>query len=196
MTSLMNKVGLYDLLSMVLPGYLIIFMIGEIFPNLRFCGCNEVSYWIIAFCMSYVVGIIIHYISRWVFKFLHHNQYFSDKAFSKCKQDCDDRMQRSNEGNSDTSEEHYYRLYYKFWGDQSISFVLPLEAQLSFVRSLSIVGFLYSVLGCLFISSVWLISLIVIFTVICVIIAIQTRKRIYYYYYEAEHYTSSHDEKK
>lgn len=189
MTSIMNKVGLYDMLSMVIPGYLIVFLFWKVFGNGQPWPYDTLTYGVAAFCVSYIVGIIIHYLARFVFGWLRHNRWLNSVALAEFKNDLAAlENEESQSNNNELSQEWYNRTFYRLWKDDSLSHIPPLEAQFSFCRSLCVVGALYLLLGWLFLSSCWIISAIAIGTIACIIIMIYTRKRIYYFYYEAEYY--------
>lgn len=185
----MNRVGLYDLLSMVIPGYLTVFLIWNMFGNGQPWPYDTLTCGIIAFCVSYIMGIIIHYIARYIFGWLRHNRWLNSAAHAKFLNDLAEREDEESQSlNSVLSQEWYYRTFFRLWKDGSMAHIPPLEAQFSFCRSLCVVGMLYVLLGWTFISSCWIMSAIAVVSIICLIIMIYTRKRIYYFYYEAEYY--------
>ena len=190
MFSLFERVSVYDMLSMVIPGYLVaIFLLRILVPELPLDYGNP-TLWIVAFCVSYIIGICVHYGSRIIFGWLGHNQWLADKAYSKAQADISRRRDVAQSGNPATSQENYYALYFKFWGNAALSYIPQMEAQLSFLRSMCVVGVLYSVFGCRFIISSCVISCVVVLTIICFIAIIILRGKIYYYYYEADGYWS------
>lgn len=185
----MNRVGLYDLLSMVIPGYLTIFLLWKSVGTETLWPYHTLTFGIIAFCVSYIVGIIIHYLARFFFGWLHHNRWLNSAAHAKFLNDLAERKNEESQSNSKKlNQEWYYRTFFRLWNDNSFSHIPPLEAQFSFCRSLCVVGMLYVLLGWTFISSCWIMSAIAVVSIICFIIMIYTRKRIYYFYYEAEYY--------
>ena len=189
MTNLMSRVGLYDLLSMVIPGYLTVFLLWKSFGNETLWPYDTLTYGITALCVSYIVGIAIHYIARFVFGWLRHNRWLNSAALAQFKNDlAAQENEESQSNNNELSQEWYNRTFYRLWKDDSLSHIPPLEAQFSFCRSLCVVGGLYVLFGWKFISFCWMISAIAIASIICFIIMIYTRNRIYYFYYEAEYY--------
>ncbi len=73
---------------------------------------------------------------------------------------------------------------------KGIRFLLSkhLRYNLAFLRSLVVVGTAYSLAGWLFIQNACCISLLVAFTIICLILLIKIQVKIYYYYYEFDFY--------
>lgn len=189
MTSLMSKTGLYDLLSMVLPGYLVLFLIVKCLPINHCWEYDETTYFIAAFCVSYVVGLIVHYMSRRAFCWLSC-RCLREKAYHKFRED---EMKRGAEqaNNEKLTTRWYYRNYYALWGNNSINYISVMEIQLTFLRSMAVVGFLYTALGCLFLKcQCWAISLFFLYALICTLLTVFIQKKIYYYYYEAYEYRS------
>ena len=187
MTSLMSKTGLYDLLSMILPGYLILFLIVQCLPIDHCWKYDETTYFIAVFCVSYVMGLIVHYVSRWAFGWLSC-RCLREKAYHKFM---DDEMKRGAEqaGNEKLTTRWYYKNYYALWKDNSINYISIMEIQLTFLRSMAVIGFLYTALGWIFLKcQCWIISLFFLFTLVCVVLTVFIQKKIYYYYYEAEQY--------
>lgn len=189
MTSLMNRLSLYDMLSMVIPGYLTLFLSARTFAIKVSWPDNSLIYVVVTFCASYVIGLVIHRISRWVFGWLRHNSWLNNAAHIDFLHDLAKREEEIKKSHDDKlSQEWYYRTFYTLWKDASLSHIPPLEAQLSFCRSLCIVGVLYLLMGWRFISECWIMSAITLGSITCFIIMMYTRRRIYYYYFEAEHY--------
>lgn len=188
----MNRVGLYGLLSMVIPGYLTVFLFWRVFGNGQPWSYDPLTYVVAAFCVSYIAGIVIHYISRYAFGWLHHNRWLNSVAYAQFHNDLAARKNEEDQsGNNELTQEWYYRTFFQLWRDDALAHIPPLEAQFSFCRSLCVAGVLYVLLGWTFISSCWIMSAIALVSIICFIIMIYTRKRIYYFYYEAEYYLAN-----
>ena len=113
MTSLMNRVGLYDLLSMVIPGYLTVFLFWRVFGSDQPWPYDPLTYGIAAFCVSYIVGIIIHYLARFVFGWLHHNRWLNSAAHAQFRNDLAERNKEVRQfSNGRLTQEWYYRTFY------------------------------------------------------------------------------------
>lgn len=188
MTSLMSKVGLYDLLSMVLPGYLVGFLVCRILmPDIPLPN-NDMTYWVAGFCISYLLGIIVHRISRCLFFWLNHNEWLSLKALDRFNHDCKKRKMRAETNGLEASQEKHYQIYFTHLTNGDYPYIDALEAQLSFTRSLTLVGLLYSLFGCFIVDSPCWIGFFVLCTLISLWITVSTRLKIHYYYYELNHY--------
>lgn len=183
----MSKAGLYDLLSMILPGYLVLFLIVRCVPMDDCWRYDEITYYTATFCISYVVGIIVHYISRNTFRWLGC-RCLRESAYYKFLKD-EKKRETEKSSNEKLTSRWYYKNYYALWKGNAINYISVMEIQLSFLRSMAVVGFLYALFGCRFLScDAWLISLFFLFTLLCILLIIFIQKKIYYYYYEANKY--------
>ena len=187
MTSLIGKTGLYDLLSMVLPGYLMLFLISKAFCVDYNWEYDEITCAVSVFCVSYVLGIIVHYLSRIVFRCLG-NRCLKEYALRIFTKDIEVRHSSEYDPEDKLTTAWYYNNYYRLWKRNSLSFIQALEIQLTFLRSLVVVGTAFSLAGWLFIHNACCISLLVAFTIICLILLIHIQVKIYYYYCELDFY--------
>ena len=66
-----SKFSLYDILAMIIPGWMIIQIIKESFPlySLSICSKWELPFSLI---LSYLIGLVWHTIMEWVFSFLRN----------------------------------------------------------------------------------------------------------------------------
>ena len=183
----MGKTGLYDLLSMVLPGYLILFLISKVFFADYKWEYDEITYAVSVFCVSYVFGIIVHYFSRMIFRHIG-DRYLKEYALRRFTKDFEVRHSIEYDQKDKLTTAWYYNNYYRLWKSNSLSFIQALEIQLTFLRSLVVVGLAYSLTGWLFIHNACCISLLVAFTIICLMLLFWIQMRIYYYYYEVASY--------
>lgn len=199
MNGLMTRLSLYDMLSILLPGFLTVFLYCVIFDKTTadFSSAwnyGETTFWIISFTMSYIVGYLIHLISKLVFKNLRHNNNLSVKAMKKFNEDIRKRISESVEENDILDEKSYYELYYKIHKNNAVDFLPILESQLSFFRSMTIVGALYiligwiSIFGLLHLQWEYFVLIPSILTGLCLYFAIKIRKDIYCFYYENRYY--------
>ncbi len=152
MTNLMTKSSLYDMLSMIIPGFIMLFSIEQI------VGCDAdatetfsssdglaIPKYVCIFVLSYVVGLLIHYLSKKIFdRFLRN----TPEHIRKAKEIFDKkRVEREEKENADAMIlDDYYINYYNVIQKSSVP---AMEAQLSFLRSMVIVTFV----GCAAICS-------------------------------------------
>lgn len=188
MTSLMSRLSLYDLLSKVIPGYFVVYLVCMIFCKDVCLLSQDFIFIVTGFCVSYLVGVIVHRVSRVVFSWLSHNDWLSAKALERFNSDLERRRLRSRRNQFLTSQEKYYQIYFKHLANGFL-YIEALEAQLAFTRSLTLVGILYSLFGCIIVSCPCWCGLFVLFTLISLYITVTTRYKIHYYYFELDHYT-------
>ncbi len=70
MTSLMTKSSLYDMLSMIIPGFITLFSFAKAVEMDQYFNKNaglSIAHYICIFALSYLVGLIIHYFSKGLF---------------------------------------------------------------------------------------------------------------------------------
>lgn len=190
---MLNRISLYDLLSMVIPGYLVIFLVTHTFFGRIRWPYDPTSAAIVTFCASYIIGLLVHYLSRSLFIWLN-NIWLSNKASQAFERDVRKRQRQSHK-NTNTAEWRY-KTAYRLWGIDTLSFLPLLEAQLSFLRSLSVTGIFYLILGSGFITCSGIMSLIAIAVIVCVCMMVFLRLKIYYYYYEADYYLNNQPNKR
>lgn len=130
MTSLMTKSSLYDMMSMIIPGFLFIVCV-EIASGIGFDrNFYDLTASIITFVLSYILGLIIHLVSKILFNPLLRND------FDNIKQIENDVQKRIKE---ESELKIYYEKYYKLIGDYPKSVVPMLEAQVAFLRSMMVI---------------------------------------------------------
>lgn len=136
MTNLMSKSTLYDMLSMIIPGYisLLCFYIackGKF--GWRDIDYNSIPSIVIGFVLSYLVGILLHLLAKEIFNpVLRNNEKDIDEAQKKTKSEILERQKK------EPNVETYYRIYYKLLGTSNTSIII-LESQISFIRSITLV---------------------------------------------------------
>lgn len=184
MNGFFSKTTLYDQLSMIIPGYLILYLFREIyFPE---CDkpCDELTYVVVIFTVSYIVGMMIHLLSKLIFRFLRNNKYII--AHNRTKY-------LKNNGITDQLTDNmlkeYYTSYYKAsrfpWSSIPI-----IESQYSFLRSMVLVELLYLTLGCRAHLSNCAMSLIAILLIITILLMGKSINDISYRTWEDAHYTN------
>lgn len=199
MNELMTRLSLYDMLSILLPGFLTIFLCDIAFNNIS-TGITSgwhygaTTFWIIAFIISYIIGYLIHLTSKVIFMNLRHNTNLSSKAMKKFDSDIKKRISESTGENNILDEKSYYELYYKIHKKDALVILPILESQLSFFRSMTVVGTLYILIGLIGIVGLlqlqWKCFIVIpfILTILCLFFSIKIRKDIYYFYYESRYY--------
>lgn len=139
MNTLSTKTSLYDLLSMIVPGYLVLFLLHKAFFQQCIWRSDEMTFGIAAFAVSYIVGLALHWFSKLVFHPLRNCECLVSKAKDKVNRDL------VKNGNPKIETKDYYEAYYAA-SKYPWSSVLILEAQYSFLRSAVIVELLYLIL--------------------------------------------------
>lgn len=183
MNGFVSKITLYDFLSMVIPGYLVVFLLKRIFSQECDCHCDEVTYFVVLFTVSYIVGMIIHQASKWIFKFLRNNKYIIERTYNKCLK----RNKVKQIDDKDNIEIEYYNSYYT--ASQFLWSSIPvLESQFSFLRSMVIVEILYLILDCCINLCNCMISLISIVLILTVILMLKILRDISYRVWEDAHF--------
>ena len=163
MSTLSTKASLYDLLSMIIPGYLVLFLLHQSFFQQMAWHYDDVTFGVVTFAISYIVGILIHLVAKAVFSSLRNRECLVSKAKDyvnkKLLQTKDVRMIEENVS--------YYEAYY-IASRYAWSSVPILEAQYSFLRSALIVELLYLVFGCKVFSCPCILSFIAVLGVITI----------------------------
>lgn len=195
MSSIFSRVSLYDMLSMLIPGYLVVYLIIRSFFHFDCWGCDGVTSIVIIFCVSYVIGMLIHYTSRWMFGWLN-NKWFAEHALRQFYT----WLETLNVDHSTVADKHLYKewryqAFFRLWGKNGLAHIPAMEAQLSFLRSLSLVGLLYLIFGCRFIDSSFILSMIGVMTITSILLMSYIRYRIYYYYFEANYFINDENNK-
>lgn len=164
MNGLAAKVSLYDLISMIIPGYLFLYLLKRAFFDECAQQCDELTYIIVVFSMSYIMGMVIHNITKFIFKFLRNNKCIIARTREKFNELHHNVSFESKEDILSEYMDSYYRTSKYNW-----SSIPVLEAQYSFLRSMSLVEFAYLMLGCkasLNICQMSIIALVLIITLI------------------------------
>ena len=132
MTNLMIKSTIYDALSMIIPGYLLVQWGDMVFlGNIEMRSTIGVV--ITTFTLSYIVGIIFHYIASCIFNPILKNKINRIKTeYNKLKV----KEREINDKTDEEIKEKYFTAYYNVLINYSYTAVPILEAQVSFVRSI------------------------------------------------------------
>lgn len=134
---------------MIVPGYLLLFLFKLIFiPGLEW-QYGELTFGIAIFTVSYIVGIALHYIARFIFSFLRNNELLIMKAKNRFNADLTKRenIKQESEQSAIMIMSDYYKAYYTVSKSYPASSLQIMEAQYAFLRSMLIVGLLYILSG-------------------------------------------------
>ena len=166
MNGLTTKVSLYDLLSMIIPGYLFLYLLKRAFFSEYSQTCDESTYLIVVFSCSYIIGLAIHYIAKLIFKSLRNNKCIITRTREKFYNLNNVSIESKKDILSEYMDSYYIASKYNW------SSIPVLEAQYSFLRSMILVELAYLLLGCkasLSICQMSIIALVLIITLILMI---------------------------
>lgn len=147
MTSLASKTSLYDMVSMVIPGYLLILCV-QFVSGIKFNFDSEIAAAIVMFTLSWIIGLILHLVSKDIFDIVLRNRMKDlEDVNEEVRKSCDKVSESLNKNNKKVELDYYLR-YYRQLPDYAKSVVPILEAQVAFLRSLLLVmlSFEYSIL--------------------------------------------------
>lgn len=139
-----NKTSLFDLVSMIIPGYTLIFSLSKIL-NIGELDSSGVAI-VPILAASYIVGMFIHYLSKLLFdpifkenieQIRNAHQEVYDNIDKECMEDDDNLKCKSDK----EVKRIYYERYYISIDRYKKSNIHILEAQFSFIRSMIIVLF-------------------------------------------------------
>lgn len=196
MNGFLSKVTLFDLLSMIVPGYLVLFLISRCFIDILVWPYDELTFYVATFTVSYIIGMLIHYLARFIFNCLRNNECLIKSARKRFYRFQKNAKQKEHETdlNHEALMEEYYAAYYRVSMNYCSSSLSVLEAQYSFLRSMVIVGILYLVFGCLGFG-VFILSGIAILAILSFVIMIVILRKIHYVVWEDSHYISAEIQK-
>lgn len=196
MNGFLSKVALFDLLSMIVPGYLVLFLISRCFIDSPVWPYDELTFYVATFTVSYIIGMLIHYLARFIFNCLRNNECLIKSARKRFYRFQKNAKQKEHETDlsHETLMEEYYAAYYRVSMNYCSSSLSVLEAQYSFLRSMVIVGILYLVFGCLGFG-VFILSGVAILAILSFVIMIVILRKIHYVVWEDSHYISAEIQK-
>lgn len=196
MNGFLSKVTLFDLLSMIVPGYLVLFLISRCFIDIPVWPYDELTFYVATFTVSYIIGMLIHYLARFIFNCLRNNECLIKSARKRFYRFQKNAKQKEHETDlkHETLMEEYYAAYYRVSMNYCSSSLSVLEAQYSFLRSMVIVGILYLVFGCLGFG-VFILSGVAILAILSFVIMIVILRKIHYVVWEDSHYISTEIQK-
>ncbi len=196
MNGFLSKVTLFDLLSMIVPGYLVLFLISRCFIDSPVWPYDELTFYVATFTVSYIIGMLIHYLARFIFNCLRNNECLIKSARKRFYRFQKNAKQKEHETdlNHEALMEEYYAAYYRVSMNYCSSSLSVLEAQYSFLRSMVIVGILYLVFGCLGFG-VFILSGVAILAILSFVIMMVILRKIHYVVWEDSHYISAEKQK-
>lgn len=196
MNGFLSKLTLFDLLSMIVPGYLVLFLISRCFIDSPVWPYDELTFYVATFTVSYIIGMLIHYLARFIFYCLRNNECLIKSARRRFYRFQKNAKQKEHETDlsHETLMEEYYAAYYRVSMNYCSSSLSVLEAQYSFLRSMVIVGMLYLVFGCLGFG-VFILSGVAILAILSFMIMIVILRKIHYVVWEDSHYISAEIQK-
>lgn len=196
MNGFLSKVTLFDLLSMIVPGYLVLFLMSHCFLDCPVWHYDELTFYVAAFTISYIVGMLIHYFARFIFSYLRNNECMIKSAMRRFNHSQKNMKQKEHEADlsHENLMEEYYAAYYRVSMGYCSSSLSVLEAQYSFLRSMVIVGMLYLVFGCLGFG-VCILSGIAILVILSFLMMIVILRKIHYVVWEDNYYISTNIQK-
>jgi len=126
----MAKSSLYDMVSMIIPGFLFILCVKEASGIEIKNEFDSITTAIIVFSFSWIVGFVLHYISKRIFNPILRNR---PKDIIDAEKETDRNVRKE----SDLKD--YYLKYYTLMPSYTSVTVPILEAQVSFFRSMLVV---------------------------------------------------------
>jgi len=196
MNDAISKTTLYDMLTMVIPGFLLLMLFPLCCPCWLTNFQNGTSIFML-FIACYIVGLIYHKAIESLFNKLNfrNNTKQIEKMYNKfC---CDFKKDGEiipKEKEKIQNKHQYYKAYYRLMNNNMLNNIPTLEAHVAFIRNLMPVLLLYIVAlcccrCCIFcINSCGLaIALLVVF-VILMVLFFEIQDKIYYLVWEGEAY--------
>ncbi|MDR0754696.1 MAG: hypothetical protein LBF04_04830 [Prevotellaceae bacterium] len=204
MNNVSSKMTLYDMLAMVIPGFLLLML----FPFC--CGCIVLSKWIndiytgvLLVLASYIIGLIYHK----AVEYLYNKTEFrnSEKHIKKQSERFYDTFKKDGGKLPDempiSTRNDYYTAYYALMKENMLNSIPILEVQVAFIRNLLplIVLYIIAICCCGFpycnINSCGLAISLVVIAVILLLILIEIRNKIYYLVWEGNEYLKQNNHK-
>jgi len=192
-----SKLSLYDVLSMIIPGFLLLmlFPICSNYPMENLCTNVYVGF--LLFIVCYVVGLIYHKVIEKLFSFFNfrnnpnHIKKMRDKVYS------DYQKQGSKIKKEDSTENfqmrEYYNAYYQLMKNNMLNNIPTLEAQVAFLRNILPITIIYVIVICCCQCSLCelntsvAISLLIV-AVIVIVLLIDIQNKIYELVWEGDAY--------
>lgn len=146
MDKIINGSSVYDVLSAIIPGYLIC-LLGKmlLFPTNDpiINGLSDTCSVVMMFTVSYLVGLLFKTFTEKVFPFLRNKPDLLRKACKDAEIDKETKESILFEKDDWKLLRKYYTNYYIAVNNNANSSIGILEAQIAFIRSMILVIFLY-----------------------------------------------------
>ena len=187
MDKLLNGSTIYDVLSAIIPGYLICLLLKILLvpqePVIR--DMDSVSLTIIIFTTSYLVGLLLKVLTERLFSpLLRNNLCLIKKACWDAEIDEEEKKKLLEEEGNKEFKHTYFDMYYVAVNGNANSSISPLEVQVAFIRSMIVVILAYLVcyskvaeyfgLGCVQ-TTIFINLLLLEFFICCLIFHLQYR---------------------
>lgn len=146
MDKMINSSTIYDVLSAIIPGYLICFLFQLLFVPKGFSvkGFDNLSSGVILFVTSYLVGLLFKTILEYLFSPILKNRTWLIKRACKASEiDEQEKKEILDENDEAKLKRKYYFHYYKAVNNNVKSSIGTIEMQIAFVRSMSAIILLY-----------------------------------------------------
>ena len=141
----MTKSTLYDMLSMIIPGYLLVLGVKLLCaPDCLAAGYTLDSV-VVVFVLSYLLGLVLHHLSKLLFDPVLRNKPARIRAMHRKPDLADEPL---DDLTDDEVLARYYTAYYKVMRHYPYTAVPILEAQVSFIRSMVCVILFYLLSAC------------------------------------------------
>lgn len=165
-----SKVTLYDMLAMVIPGFLLLMLPFAIFGELHtLCDNKSSNPWLILiiFIASYMLGLIYHRFSilayikqiikkcnwkesfcknfpRWIVLIIYFRN--NQEQIQKIGEIVEKESGQDKKDKSEYSLPQYYKAYYFLMKNNMLNNIPILEVQVAFTKNIASIAFLYSIL--------------------------------------------------
>jgi membrane protein YdbS with pleckstrin-like domain len=204
MNNVSSKMTLYDMLAMVIPGFLLLML----FPFC--CGCiilskgiNDIYTGVLLVLASYIIGLIYHKTIEYLYNKIglrnneKHIQKQSKRFYENLKNDAGNLPDEM----PIPTRNDYYTAYYTLMKENMLNSIPILEVQVVFIRNLLplIVLYIIAICCCGFpyfnINPCGLAISLVVIAVILLLILIEIQNKIYYLVWEGNEYLKQNNHK-
>jgi hypothetical protein len=139
--NLSSKITAYDFFAMLIPGLLILILLGNFSGNLPFNCEIATNVWFIIFflILSYLIGLLWNKLSEFIFCKFRNCEYFIKQQYDKIKLEYGKTSSKEISEEVDKDIKHkYYKAYYSLMKKNCLNNIPVLEAQVAFIRNLLI----------------------------------------------------------
>ncbi len=192
---LSSKVTLYDFLSMVIPGFLLLILFSLWFNINTINEINEIYDAILLSIISYIVGLVYHKTVEYLFNRmnLRNNEKDLEESAKRFYNDYKKCSKKSKFQHDKHSIQKYYEAYYKLMKENMLNNIPILEAQVAFIRNILPITLLYSFTVRFFRINFYInycgLSLLLLLTVLVLVaVFFSVQSKIYYLVWEGNEY--------